>query len=923
MRSYLCALILAAGFLAVGGCFNASPTSISPYNSDTRPIEPPLPNGRSLGLDPATPSIDVGSMPVNIAASADGQFAVSTGAGSQEALWVIRTRDGNAVSHLDFPKSAKDKSNGLYYGLAFSPDDLLYASQGGADRIAVLKLNNDGSLTQLRQIATGKGDFPAGLALDGRGYLYVANNDSSPVSGPNWARRGNAAIYATKTGTEVGQFVFPGDELGVSNFPLAVAVKNDGSEAYITSERDGVVYALNTLTPNHPTLIATIATGSHPDALLLNKSQSRLFVANAHSDTISIIDTASDHVVGTVLLRPEIARDLPGATPTSLALAPDGRTLYASLGDMNAVAIIDLADGNRPQLEGYVSAGWYPTGVVVSPDGKRLLVTNGKGSETRHPNLPTTGRSTYVLNILHGSVTTVAVPASSALPDATDRVLADNRLTPRALSSENPLKEISLQAGRIRHVVYIVKENRTYDYVLGDLSQGNGDPALCLFGREITPNLHALAERFVLFDNFYATGDVSGEGWVWVTQAMANENVMRNVPYSYSGRGRHYDFEGLNNDYLVGGFPAMSPDGKPLSDNSSFKNGAPSIPDVTESPGGHLWDLARKHGLTLRNWGMFSSVGSKNKDGSVLIPDNYPDVVGLQPGGHDRKGFTDVDFRRFDLDYADSDAASLFSSTDPDPNLFFQHRTYGKYQMPSRYAEWKREFDEMLAADPAGNTVPNLMLVRFPNDHTTGLSPAKHSPRSMVADNDYAVGELVEAISESPIWGSTAIFVVEDDASNGQDHVDCHRSTCYVISPWIKPHQIDHTFQSSVSVIRTMELLLGLPAMNQYDAVATPILDWDSSPHNEAPYQAIAPARKWIADVNPPRNPHHQVSSALSQLMERSAEMDFSRADQAPADELNAIIWKSVKGVDSVPPPPVHGPTPYVNRGKHKDDDDD
>jgi hypothetical protein len=193
----------------------------------------------------------------------------------------------------------------------------------------------------------------------------------------------------------------------------------------------------------------------------------------------------------------------------------------------------------------------------------------------------------------------------------------------------------------------------------------------------------------------------------------------------------------------------------------------------------------------------------------------------------------------------------------------------------------------------------------------------------MAADNDYAVGELVDAISHSAIWQSTAIFVVEDDASNGADHVDCHRSTCYVISPWIKANQVDHTFQSSVSIIRTMELLLGLPAMNQYDAVASPILDWESSPRNDSPYQVLPPAKKWIADVNPPRNPRHAVSAALSQLMQRSAEMDFSRADQAPADQLNEIIWKSVKGVDSIPPPPVHGPSPYVSHNLGKDDDDD
>ena len=364
-----------------------------------------------------------------------------------------------------------------------------------------------------------------------------------------------------------------------------------------------------------------------------------------------------------------------------------------------------------------------------------------------------------------------------------------------------------------------MKENRTYDQVLGDLPQGNGDPKRCIFGREVTPNQHALAERFVLLDNFYDSGDVSGDGWAWSTQAMANENVARNVPYQYSSRGRRYDFEGQNNDYPTGGFPAKNADGQPLSDDPRFKDGAKPVPDVGAAPGGHLWDLARKHNISYRNYGFFASDGVTS-GGRIILPDNYPAVAGLQPGGHDLEGITDVDFRRFDLDYPDSDARPMLFKQTGDDVYLTGTKAIGKHRAPSRFREWKTEFDEMLAKDPTGNAVPAFMTVRFCTDHTAGMSAGKHTPRSMVADNDYAVGQLVDAISHSPIWKNTAIFIIEDDAQNGPDHVDIHRSTCYVVSPYIKAKSIDHSFQNTVSVIKTMELLLNLPPMCQFDAAA-------------------------------------------------------------------------------------------------------
>ena len=338
------------------------------------------------------------------------------------------------------------------------------------------------------------------------------------------------------------------------------------ARAFVASERDGCVYDLDASDPADLKVTRTVQTGSHPNALLLDSTEKRLFVANAHSDTVSVVDVSSGKVVQTLLLRPEIAQDLAGATPTNLALSPDEKRLYVTLGDMNAVAIADVS-GDVPRLLGYVPAGWYPTGVVASPDGEGLVVCDAKGSKSRIPHdADAKGRLRSPLFDIRGDVIRVALPDDADdLAASTRKVLEANRLQPQFLNRPNPLADIGLAAGKIKHVIYVVKENRTYDQILGDLPQGNGDPSRCLFGRRVTPNQHALAERFVLLDNFYDSGDVSGDGWTWSTQAQANEYTVRNTPYNYSGRGRNFDFEGQVNDYLSGGFPATRPDGSPMS----------------------------------------------------------------------------------------------------------------------------------------------------------------------------------------------------------------------------------------------------------------------------------------------------------------------------------------------------------------------
>jgi YVTN family beta-propeller protein len=634
-------------------------------------------------------------------------------------------------------------------------------------------------------------------------------------------------------------------------------------------------------------------------------------------------------VLRTPLLRPAAARDLPGATPTGLALSPDEQTLYITLGDMNAVAVIDAA---KYRLKGYIPVGWYPTAVVVSPDNKRLLVANGNGTQTRYPNplfdpfhpdadALEVASPYFVYNVMEGNVSTIPLPTSaSALANYSREVLANSRLLSRpGFTTRNPLAGIGVRTGIIQHVIYIVKENRSYDQILGDLPQGNGDPSLAIFGREVTPNQHALAERFVLLDNFYNNGAVSGEGWIWLTQGYANEFVERNIPYLYRiptppGPSPtndifdlNYDYEGQNNGYPTGGFPAKDVDGKQLS--RLFPNGLPPIPNITEGPGGHIWDLVKHARLTYRNYGFFVSIG----DGTGVIPDNYPSAVNLQPEGHDLAGVTDYDFRRFDLDYADSDAGHLYFQQTGDPDYVPFVPAYGKYNMPSRFSEWNREFQQMLARDPKGRGVPQFMTLRFLRDHSQGLAPSVfspaekrhiiHAPRAMVADNDYAVGQFVETISKSPIWKSTAIFIIEDDAQSGPDHVDAHRSPCFVVSPWIKKSSVDHTFYTTGSVLKSIELLLGLPSMTQYDAVANPIIGWEKRPSNDAPYTAILPPKEIMRETNPAlaslaRNDPRRRLAVLSQ------KMNFRTPDSAPALLLNEILWKSVRGPNAKPPAP-------------------
>ncbi len=803
----------------------------------------PLGVGQTLNIGkvitPVGSHADVGSYPINMVLSSDGAYAFVSNIGFRQNLTSVRVSDGKIVQSQIF-----GAPEGLYYGLDVIGNKLI-VSHGAQDKVSIYNIHSDGKFTLQKEIKdpAEKGSalprHVAGVATNAAGtQIYAVNNQTFPGSN----MQGALTVLDAETGEPIRRIKTPG-------FPYGVAAVKVGAQrdrlVFVSSERDGVVAAYEPGTGKVRTIWQT---GAKPTALLLDKANRRLFVANSGSDTVSVISIDTMKIVRTALVRPPAVRALPCASPVGLALSPDERTLYVALADMNAVALVDPLTGS---VKGYIPTGWLPTSLVASRDGKSLLIASGKGVVAKNPNgKAVEGKGRYIPNMIEGTVSHVRVPSGKQLEAYTKQVILNNRADGRTAEIASRLKNPG-----IKYVIYIIKENRTYDQVLADVPGGLGDKSLLMFGEDVTPNQHALVKRFALLDNFYVCAEVSADGWNWSTQGVANPYVSRNSMYNYSRRGRNYDFEGQNNGVpvdLIG------------------------LPDVSKAPGGYLWDKAIEAKVSCRNFGMFTTFNDP-EDKRLTQYSRYGDQVAAKKALVD---ITSSEFRRYDLNYPDSDAYAMYGIT------YKNHlKEYGEFKAPSRFSAWKREFDGFVAK----GAMPKLQLVRLGNDHTAGSRAGMPSPKAMVADNDYAVGQLVEAVSKSPFWKETLICILEDDAQNGYDHIDAHRSTGYVISPYIKRGTIDHTFYNTDSMLRTIGLVLGMQPMSLYDAVANPIAVFGTSPDNIEPYEAIKPTKALMSEQN----------TAATYASQKSEKLFPSLIPDPGFDaEQTEILWKVVTGRD-------------------------
>jgi len=742
----------------------------------------------------------LGSLPTSMVDLPGSRWAVVVSTGRREQLSVLDLATRKIASTL-----AIDPKDAVYGPVATDAAGNVYVARGFKDDLSVYSVSAQGALSETVRIPVDEHPAPPGWPRFAGGVAVVPSGNWAYVS-----LNATSAWTKFRGGVEVVDLVHrrPVKSIDVDGFPLAVSVA--GNRLFVASERDNCVQAFDIGAPQNPKLLATIPVGKHPSVLKLDAGLGRLYVVNTNSDTLSVLDLKRLKVVKTLLMRPAEALDLPGATPTDVAIDSRRNRLYLPLADMNAVAAVNRKD---LRLLGFMPTANYPSAATVAPNGS-VMVACARGERARIPNGSEQGpggawgRSD--LAIQEGSIEPLAYLDGPSLKDSTAKCVASNRLNPdwKALVD---VRYRELRSLGVKHVVYVVKENRTYDQVLGDMREGNGDPSLVDFGEEITPNHHALARRFVLMDNYYCCADVSADGWTWSVAGMIPNYNARNTPVLYSDRGRAYDFEGQNNGTAV----------EYLGYN-----------DVGAAPGGYLWDDCLAKGLSFRNYGFRISTADEDEKG--------PDGKYLNEAGRSSEAaldkYTDRNFG-FGLDYADSDVWRTYHCASPKQRL-----TYGKYGSTSRIAEWTREFKQ--------KGLPALTFITLQRDHTAANTPGLHTPSAMVADNDYALGLLVQTISHSRFWKDTAIVVVEDDPSNGYDHVDCHRSLCLVISPLVPAHTVDHSFGNTVTTIRSIEALLGLPAMNQYDRSSLAFGFLSPSAHNDAPFEAIMPPAKVVSAVN-------------------------------------------------------------------------
>ena len=765
-----------------------------------------LPNGWKL--TPVGKSLPLGDLPLNIALSPSKRLAAITNNGESDQTIQLVDIDREVV--LDSIIIGK-----AWLGLTFSDDgNFLYAS-GGNDNIIIRYAIRNNRLSVFDTIRIGKA-WPerisvTGIALDDKNNrLYAVTKEDNSLY-----------ILDTKTKKIVSKFALDGEA-------YTCLLSPDHKLLYISCWGCDKVIVFDT---DLLKITWSVPVGDNPNDLCITQNGKYLFVANSNDNSVSVIETQLKKVIET--LNSALYPGSPsGSTTNSVALSGDDKTLYIANADNNCLTVFNVARPGSSISKGFIPTGWYPTCVRIAND--KILVSNGKGlSSHANPFGPNPTRKgtevvyqaggiehkikvQYIGGLFRGTLTILKTPDASHIAVFSKAVYYN---TPYNKNSElisegvegNPIPMKVGESSPIKYVFYIIKENRSYDQVLGDLPEGNGDPNLVLFGENITPNQHALAREFVLLDNFFVNGEVSADGHNWTMGAYATDFLEKNWPTSYGDRGGDYPGEGK-----------MA---------------------IANNKDGFLWDNCQRNGVSYRSYAEF-------------VDDNKPSIPVL-------KNHFCTSFTSWDLSVRDT----------------------------VRFRQWKHDFDSLLAAD----ALPRFNSIRFPNDHTEGLSLDRPTPFAHVADNDLAVGLFVDYLSHSRVWKNSLVIIVEDDAQNGPDHVDAHRSTAYLAGGYVKQGFVDHTIYTTTSLIRTIELILGLPPMTQYDAPSIPL--WRCM--NNTPDHPVFVVRPSNVDLN-------LKNHAQNTWQKKSEKFDFKKEDMVSDADFNEVIWKAVKGLDSPCPPAVH-----------------
>ncbi len=765
-----------------------------------------LPNG--WHLTPVGKLIPLGDLPLNIAVSPDRKLAAVTNNGqSTQTIQLINLKKGNSCFETKIGKS--------WLGLAFSDNGKYLYVSGGNDNLIIRYSVRRNKLVNPDTIKTGE-PWPekisiAGIATDdSRNRLYAVTKE-------------NNSLYVIDTRLRSVISVHP---LGGEGYTCILSP--DRRTLYASCWGCDKVIVYDTSADR---ITGSVPAGDNPNDMCISRNGRYLYVANANDNNVSVIDTRQMKVIET--LNTALYPDSPtGSTTNSVALGEDGKTLLIANADNNCLAVFDVSEPGESRSKGFIPSAWYPTCVRVAND--KILVSNGKGvTSMANPYGPNPAKKdTEVIYQAGGKEQTVEVQYIGGLFKGTLSITGfpddtQMRIFTRAVYNNTPYtKEKELMAADtpednpvpgkvgdpspVKYIFYVIKENRTYDQVLGDMPEGNGDPSLVLFGENITPNQHALAREFVLLDNFYVNGEVSADGHSWTMGAYATDYLEKNWPTSYGGRGGDYPGEGA----------------REIANNKIY-----------------LWDQCKKYGVSYRTYGEF--IGNDREPTIPVLKDHFC------------KNFT--------------------------PWIQTIRDTV-------RFREWRRDFDSLLAI----NAVPQFNTIRFINDHTMGLSLNMPTPFAQVADNDLATGMLVDYLSHSPVWKESLIIIVEDDAQNGPDHIDAHRSTAYIAGGCVKKGFVDHTPYTTASLLKTMELILGLPPMTQYDAAATPLWRCMNNTPDHPPFKV----KPCLVDLN-------EVNLAENEWQRLSEQLDFTAEDRINDFLFNEIIWRAVRGPDSPCPPTV------------------